>query len=77
MALGPRGGETRVAQAPANGYVLRDVHDGVALVEGRAGMREVAPGDALPGVGRIRSIERRRGQWVVVTANGLIEQPAQ
>jgi len=41
------------------------------------GLREVAPGDALPGVGRIRSIERRRGQWVVVTANGLIEQPAQ
>ena len=73
VALGLRGGETRVPAASATGYVLREVRDGSALVEGRVGLREVIPGDTLPGVGRIRSIERRHGQWVVVTSNGVIE----
>ena len=73
VALGLRGGETRAPAASATGYVLREVRDGSALVEGRVGLREVVPGDTLPGVGRIRSMERRRGQWVVVTSNGVIE----
>ncbi len=58
---------------PRNGYVLREVRDGSAIVEGYDGLREVIPGDNLPGVGRVRSIERRNRQWVVVTSNGLID----
>ena len=61
------------ARVPGNGYVLRNVRDGVALVESRAGLREVLPGDNLPGAGRVRSIERRGRQWVVITTNGLID----
>jgi hypothetical protein len=34
---------------------------------------EVGPGDTLPGAGRVRSIERRNRQWVVVTSNGVID----
>jgi hypothetical protein len=58
---------------PENGYVLRDVYRGVAVVEGRRGLLEVAPGDTLPGAGRVRAIERRNRQWVVVTTSGVID----
>ena len=59
--------------ATIDGWLLRDVYGGVALVEGRAGLREVAPGEYVPGVGEIRSIERRGRSWVVVTSRGLIQ----
>ncbi len=62
------------AHIPIGGWVLRDVRDGVAYVEGIAGVREVVPGDALPGAGRVQRIERRAGQWVLVTTNGVIDQ---
>ena len=55
------------------GWMPRDVYNGVALVEGRAGLREVSPGEFLPGAGEIRSIERRGRAWVVVTSRGIIE----
>ncbi len=60
--------------ATIEGWLLRDVYGGVALVEGREGrLREVSPGEFVPGVGEIRSIERRGRSWVVVTSRGLIE----
>jgi hypothetical protein len=55
------------------GYVLRDVFRGGALVESRYGLMEVFPGVQLPGAGRVRSVEKRDGRWVVVTTAGLIE----
>ena len=58
---------------PPNVYVLRDVHDGVAVVEDRTGLHEVVPGEVLAGIGRVESIERRGRRWVVVTSNGLID----
>jgi len=63
-----------VGEAPVRGYVLREVfRDGGALVEGREGLIEVVPGTDLPGVGRVRGLERRDGRWVVVTSSGVIE----
>ena len=59
--------------ATLDGWLLRDVYGGVALVEGRSGLREVAPGEYVPGLGAIRSIERRGRSWVVVTSRGLIQ----
>lgn len=60
-----------------DGWVLRDVYDGLALVEARGGgLREIAPGEFLPGVGEIRSIERRGQSWVVLTSRGVIENNA-
>ncbi len=55
-------------------WTVREVYDGLALVEGRQGSYEVGRGDAIPGVGRVRSIERRDRQWVVVTDRGVILQ---
>lgn len=54
------------------GWVLRDVGHGSALVEGRDGLYEVYAGDPLPGVGRVDAIRRQDGRWVVVTSKGLI-----
>jgi hypothetical protein len=53
-------------------WVLRDVANGGALIEGRQGMFEVFAGDAVPGLGRVDAVRRQDGRWVVVTAKGLI-----
>lgn len=54
-------------------WIVRDVVSGVALLESRSGrMVEVERGARAPGIGRIRSIERRNGEWVVVTDRGAI-----
>lgn len=55
-----------------DGWVLREVADGGALIEGQQGVYEVFAGDPLPGVGRIEAIRRQDGRWVVVTTRGLI-----
>jgi hypothetical protein len=55
-----------------DGWVLREVADGMATVVGRAGIFDVIPGDPLPGVGRVDAIRRQDGRWVVVTSRGLI-----
>jgi len=54
-------------------YVLREVADGVALIEGPDGLREVWPGRGIPGAGKVTSIEKQAGKWVVITSEGLIE----
>jgi hypothetical protein len=54
------------------GWVLRDVDGGGALIEGRQGIYEVYAGDPVPGLGRIDAIRRQDGRWVVVTSKGLI-----
>ncbi|HLH13122.1 MAG TPA: hypothetical protein VKV77_14755 [Methylovirgula sp.] len=54
-------------------WVVRDVYDGIALVEGPEGAIEVMPGDVLPGAGVVKSIERRGGGWVVLTSRGLVQ----
>jgi hypothetical protein len=63
----------RPADPPVvNGWILRGVYHGVALIQGRYGVIEVEPGDALPGLGRVDTIRRQNGRWVVVTSKGLI-----
>ncbi len=63
--------------APIEGWVLREVYNGGAVVESRSGrLHEVAPGRTLPTVGRVEAIERRGKIWVVVTAKGVIAPPA-
>ena len=54
------------------GWVLRGVSNGVALIEGRRGIYEVYAGDPVPGAGRVDAIRRQDGRWVVVTSKGLI-----
>jgi hypothetical protein len=54
------------------GWVVRSVYNGAALIQGRFGVVEVERGDTLPGLGRIENIRRQDGRWVVVTSKGLI-----
>src|SRR5450631_2596090 len=62
-----------VARMPTvEGWVLRDVTHGAALIEGRRGMYEEYAGDPIPGLGRVDAIRRQDGHWVVVTGKGLI-----
>ncbi|MBV8793871.1 MAG: hypothetical protein JO136_02930 [Hyphomicrobiales bacterium] len=53
-------------------YSVENVRDGVAVVDGRDGPQEVAPGDSIPGAGRVLRIEKRGGEWFVVTSRGVI-----
>ena len=66
----------RAARIPVNGYVLREVRDGVAVLEGHAGLRQVTMGDAIPGAGTVRAIQKRGSEWVVVTSIGVIDGKA-
>jgi hypothetical protein len=54
-------------------WVVRDVYDGVALVESPRGSIEVAPGEIIPGAGMVKSIERRGAGWIVITSRGLVD----
>jgi hypothetical protein len=55
-----------------DGWVLRDVRRGGALIEGRAGLYEVYAGDPVPGLGKVDAIRKQDGRWVVVTTKGLV-----
>jgi hypothetical protein len=60
------------AAAPLKGYVVRDVFDGMALVESPYGLTLVKPGAVLLGAGQVTGMEMRAGKWVVLTSQGII-----
>ncbi|MGU3661178.1 hypothetical protein [Methylobacterium fujisawaense] len=65
----------RAVTAPdqVSDWALREVQDGVAVIEDRAHrILEVAKGDVVPGLGRVEAIERRGRDWTVSTVGGLI-----
>jgi len=74
-AAAPKSAEVKneVGRLPTvEGWNLRDVANGGALIEGRQGIYEVYAGDPVPGLGRVDAIRRQDGRWVVVTSKGLI-----
>jgi len=72
-APAPAAPKTEIGRLPTlEGWRLRDVANGGALIEGRDGLYEVYAGDPIPGVGRVDAIRRQDGRWVVVTSKGLI-----
>ncbi len=56
-------------------YALEEIRNGMAFIDGRDGPYTVAPGDLIPGAGRVLKIERRGRDWVVVTSIGIIGAP--
>jgi hypothetical protein len=58
-----------------SGWTVVDVRDGTAVLEGPEGIRMAARGDTIPGIGRVESIVRWGGRWIVATASGLIATP--
>jgi len=57
------------------GWTVRDVQGGTAVLEGPDGVWTATRGDTVPGVGRIDSIVRWGSRWIVATASGLIATP--
>jgi hypothetical protein len=53
-------------------WSIREVVDGMAVLAGPEGLIGVFSGDVVPGVGRVQSISRRGGRWVVATTRGVI-----
>jgi hypothetical protein len=53
-------------------WEVMEVVDGTAVLAGPRGIIEVSSGDVVPGAGRVQSISRRGGRWVVATSRGVI-----
>jgi hypothetical protein len=65
--------EPKITDRLLEGWIVQDVRRGRALVASRdGGMFVVTTGASLPGLGRVEAIKRQDGQWVVVTARGII-----
>ena len=81
VAIAPKDATGSIVPAAAGqpgkieGWVVRDVRRGTALIEGRMGLIEVDQGDVVPGLGRVDAIRKQDGRWVVVTSKGLITPP--
>jgi hypothetical protein len=57
------------------GWTLREVTNGTALIEGPNGTWRVGRGDTVPGLGRVDSIFRWGNRLMVATSGGLISTP--
>jgi hypothetical protein len=77
MARAEPSAPNETARPDDPGPVLRDysvesVRDGIAVINGRDGPQEVAPGDSVPGAGRVLRIEKQGNDWFVLTSRGVI-----
>jgi hypothetical protein len=72
-STGPSASEAKSSEKVLPDWIVREARGGRALVENRyGGMFDIATGSVLPGLGRVESVKRQDGQWVVVTAHGVI-----
>jgi hypothetical protein len=65
--------ETRLATI--EGWMLREVTNGKAVLEGPNGIWTAKRGDTVPGVGRVESIVLWGARWIVATSSGLLSTP--
>jgi hypothetical protein len=69
----PPANEPKLTDKILDGWIVQDVEGGRALVASRYhGVFDVAAGSFLPGLGRVETVKRQDGQWVVVTEHGVI-----
>lgn len=54
------------------GWTIREVVGGTAVLEGPGGVWRAAQGDTVPGIGRVESVVRWGNRWIVATSKGLI-----
>jgi hypothetical protein len=56
-------------------WAVQDVRNGRAMVESRYGAYFlVGAGSIMPGLGHVREVKRKNGEWIVVTDKGLITE---
>jgi hypothetical protein len=69
----PSASDNKLGDKVLPDWIVRDARGGRALIENRqGGLFDVTTGSVLPGLGRVESVKRHEGQWVVVTAHGTI-----
>ena len=69
----PPPSEPKLTDRVLEDWVVADVRGGRALVESRYGGEFiVGAGSVLPRLGAVQAVKRQDGQWVVVTAHGVI-----
>jgi len=61
------------ASVRLRGFWIQEIHNGYVRIDSPEGEFEAAPGDVLPGAGRVLRIEHLGRDWVVVTTEGRIE----
>jgi hypothetical protein len=66
IAHGPAGGSTA-----AGPYRIVAVEPGMAWLSNGSEIRAVKPGEVVPSLGRVGSIERRDGRWALVAESGV------
>jgi hypothetical protein len=83
-SMGPKAVDVQTAKLAAvpetrpttiEGWTLREVVDGTAVLEGPNGIRKARRGDTVPGIGRIESMVRWGSRWIVATTRGLVSTP--
>jgi len=57
------------------GWTLRELVNGTAVIEGPNGIWKVMPGQTVPGLGRVDSVVRWGNRLIVATSRGLISTP--
>jgi hypothetical protein len=73
IASGAAPVEPKITDRIVADWVVQDVRGDRALVENRnGGLFEIGAGSVLPGLGRVEGVKRQDGQWVVLTARGVI-----
>jgi hypothetical protein len=69
----PPAAEAKPPERILQDWIVEDVRRGRALVLNRyGGVFDVSSGSVLPGLGRVETIKREDGEWIVVTARGRI-----
>jgi hypothetical protein len=69
----PAAGDIKAPDKVLPDWIVREARAGRAVLENRyGGLFDVTAGSVLPGLGRVESVKRHEGQWVVVTAHGTI-----
>jgi hypothetical protein len=71
----PKLAPVRKLRRQRSGWIVHEVANGTAVVQGPNGIWRVARGDVLPGAGRVDSIVRWGNRWIVATNRGLISTP--
>jgi len=57
------------------GWMVRNVVNGIATLEGPGGTWKAARGDTVPGLGKVDSLVFWGNRWIVATSKGLVTTP--
>lgn len=73
-ATSPKSGDKPVTAETKKipNWIVREVIHGTAILQGPRGVIGVSTGDLVPGVGRVQSITKNGGRWIVATNKGVI-----